>query len=283
MENKSTLQKVYKDAIGGGLPGMVAMSVQVSTLMWLRTTVNYQYKYGTNMITALNTLYKQGGIPRFYRGYTAAILQAPLSRFGDTASNAGMLTLLNSYDSTKTLPISVKTLCASTTAASFRVLLMPIDTIKTIMQVEGKNGISILKNKIHINGYSVMFNGTLASSLATFIGHYPWFTTYNYLNSILVDYNEKYKSLLRSAFIGFSSSMISDTVSNSIRVIKTTKQTSQNHITYKNAIQQVIEKDGIKGLFGRGLVTKIMTNGVQGIMFSVIWKLGQDYYKLRYN
>jgi hypothetical protein len=40
--------------------------------------------------------------------------------------------------------------------------------------------------------------------------------------------------------------------------------------------QMVIEKDGLGGLFGRGLRTKILANAVQGIMFSVLWRLGQD-------
>lgn len=35
--------------------------------MWLRTTVNYQYRNGTSMAVALKTLYAEGGIPRFYR------------------------------------------------------------------------------------------------------------------------------------------------------------------------------------------------------------------------
>ncbi len=53
------------------------------------TTMNYQYRYGTNTTTALKTLYAQGGIPRFYRGLGPALIQGPLSRFGDTAANSG--------------------------------------------------------------------------------------------------------------------------------------------------------------------------------------------------
>ena len=30
-----------------------------------------------------------GGIPRFYRGLLPALVQGPLSRFGDTAANTG--------------------------------------------------------------------------------------------------------------------------------------------------------------------------------------------------
>lgn len=84
------------------------------------------------------------------------------------------------------------------------------------------------------------------------------------------------KALVRNAFIGFCGTMISDTVSNSIRVVKTIKQTSKDRITYREAAQGVIQKDGIQGLLFRGLKTKLMTNGVQGVMFSVFWKYFQE-------
>jgi hypothetical protein len=51
---------------------------------------------------------------------------------GDTAANAGVLTLLDSYEETKNLPVLLKTAAASTTAALWRIILMPIDTLKTI-------------------------------------------------------------------------------------------------------------------------------------------------------
>lgn len=278
MNEKSISGKVVDNALKQGLPGLVAMGVQVTTLMWLRTTVNYQYRYGTNMQTAFKTLYREGGLLRFYRGYLPAMVQAPISRFGDTATNAGVLTLLNHYDVTKDLPIGIKTLFASTSAGAFRILLMPIDTLKTIMQVEGKNGVRILSNKINNHGIRVLFNGSIASSLATFVGHYPWFSTFNYLNQTLPTYKDKHKTLLRSAFIGFSASLVSDTVSNSIRVIKTTKQTTQTNKSYSEVVKDIIEKGGVKELFGRGLTTKIVANGIQGLTFSVMWKICQDIY-----
>lgn len=43
------VQKAATKAIGGGLSGALAGFVQVLTLMWLRTTMNYQYRYGTGM------------------------------------------------------------------------------------------------------------------------------------------------------------------------------------------------------------------------------------------
>ena len=62
-------------------------------------------------------------------------LQGPLSRFGDTAANAGTLSLLESYEFTSSLNVGLKTIVASAAAASFRIFLMPIDATKTIMQV----------------------------------------------------------------------------------------------------------------------------------------------------
>jgi hypothetical protein len=47
----------------------------VLCLMWLRTTMNYQYRYGLTTGQALRTLYQQGGIPRFYQGMLPALIQ----------------------------------------------------------------------------------------------------------------------------------------------------------------------------------------------------------------
>jgi len=273
------LKKAKDDALKGGIPGMAAMFAQVTTLMWMRTTLNYQYRYGMSMSTALKTLYNEGGIRRFYRGYSAAIIQGPLSRFGDTAANSGMMTIMDNYSVTSTLPIVVKTAFASVGAGLFRIVLMPIDTTKTMMQVEGNRGLSLLHQKIKESGPRVLFHGSLAASLATFVGHYPWFATYNILNIKLPTYDNKKLQLLRNAFIGFMASMVSDTCSNSIRVIKTTRQTVGKEMDYTKIIQMIVDKDGWGGLFGRGLKTKIMTNGIQGMLFSVYWKMGQDYMK----
>ena len=68
------------------------------------------------------------------------------------------------------------------------------------------------------------------------------------------------------------SSAVSDTTSNSIRVIKVYKQANSNNLSYLQCAREVIKADGIVGLFGRGLKTKLLSNGLQGIMFSVLWK-----------
>lgn len=79
---------------------------------------------------ALKTLYADGGIPRFYRGVLPALIQGPMSRFGDTAANTGILTLLDNLDATRDVNVGVKTIAASAAAAIFRIFLMPVDTVK---------------------------------------------------------------------------------------------------------------------------------------------------------
>lgn len=269
-----------KQAFNGGVAGAGAMGINVISLMWMRTTVNYQYKNGLTTQEAIKTLYKEGGIPRFYRGLVPALFQGPLSRFGDTAANAGVNSFWEKNEQTKHLPVAVKTVFASTTAAAFRTCLMPLDAMKTIKQVEGKDGLKLLISKVNKNGPHVFWHGTVGASAATFVGHYPWFLTYNVLDTYLPKYErdtDLSKYLLRNAAIGFSASLVSDTCSNSIRVIKTCKQSSTTSVTYNQVIKDIISKDGLYGLFFRGLKTKILSNAIQGLSFSVLWRLGQDY------
>jgi hypothetical protein len=112
-------------------------------------------------------------VPRFYQGLAPALIQGPLSRFGDTAANTAVLTLLEDVE----IPVAAKTVAASLAAGLFRIFLMPVDAAKTIMQVEGASGLSSLGQKVAKGGPSVLYHGALAASAATFVGHYPWFAT----------------------------------------------------------------------------------------------------------
>jgi hypothetical protein len=82
----------------------------------------------------------------------------------------------------------------------------------------------------------------------------------------------------RSAMIGFCATAVSDSLSNSIRVLKTYRQTSGEAISYMTCARRVIAADGVTGLLGRGLKTKIITNGIQGALFSVLWKWFERMY-----
>ncbi|KAL7554729.1 hypothetical protein ACHAWF_018264 [Thalassiosira exigua] len=205
------------------------------------------------------------------------------TRFGDTAANVGVLALLESIPETQGLPLPLKTAAGSITAGLWRIVLMPIDTSKTAMQVEGQGGLDRLKQQVVENGPAPLYQGALASAAATAAGHFPWFLTYNFLNDALPIINKDDDLLLflvRSAALGLSASCVSDCVSNSLRVIKTTKQTAGlgdggREFTYKEALTLVLENDGVVGLFGRGLQTRLLTNAIQGAIFSVTWKYFQ--------
>ena len=258
-----------QQAIKAGLNGYKAMTIQVCSLMWLRTIMNYQYKNGGSFKEVLLKLYKEGGIRRFYSGIIPALIQGPLCRFGDTFSNAIILNFLKPYP----IPIFIKTILASGTAGIIRILLTPIDTIKTMRQVEGKNAINKLTKKIKENGFFSLYDGALANSALTIIGHYPWFLVHNYLDKYIPMYNNNIMyMLMRNAFIGFTSSCISDIISNSIRVMKTSVQTGEGKKGYKEIYEEIKKKEGIKGVFIRGLNTRLITNGIQGLMFNIMWK-----------
>jgi len=261
------LRNAGKRALGGGLAGAIAMVVQVLALMWMRTTINYQHAKGMSTLEAMAVLYAAGGIARFYQGMAAALLQGPLSRFGDTAANAGALALLEDT----TLPEGVKTFCASLSAALFRILITPIDTFKTTLQVQGAAGMPILTERIAKEGILTLWSGAAGSSVATLMGHYPWFLTYNFLQG-KVPRRSGVAGQFPSAIIGFISSFVSDVVSNSVRVVKTAKQTAAVDIGYVAMASQIIAEDGVQGLFLRGLSTKLLSNGVQAMLFTICWR-----------
>jgi len=264
------MNKAAASAVRGGTAGACAMGANVACLMWMRTTINYQYRNGVSFPVALRTLYADGGIPRFYRGVAPALIQGPLSRFGDTAANTGVLTLLNSFDSTKDLTVGIKTVAASASAAIFRIFLMPIDTVKTTMQVTGK--FSNVVDKVKIGGVPALYQGSLAAASATFVGHYPWFFTYNFLSEKIPKQDTQLAELGRRAILGFCASAVSDTCSNSVRVVKVYKQSHPENLSYPQVVKSVIAESGVQGLFLRGLETKILANGLQGILFSILWK-----------
>lgn len=222
------LQKAGRKAIGGGLSGAAASLVQLVTLMWLRTTMQFQYRYGFSFKESLVKLYKEGGLPRFYRGLPVATLQLPLSRFGDVAANAFMLLALDSFDSTRGLPLPVKSIFGSLAAGAFRFMLMPLDAVKTSLQVcnaaipfhiiilvaplfcsvplhlailptigssfshnifnqvQGSKGWSQVKARLQEEGVSSLYQGAVAQAVATFVGHWPFFVTFNYMSSVIL-------------------------------------------------------------------------------------------------
>ena len=58
-------------------------------------------------------------------------------------------------------------------------------------------------------------------------------------------------------------------------MLKAVRQTAPEPISYANAARQVVASDGVVGLFGRGLRTRLVINGIQSSLFGVFWKAMQ--------
>lgn len=92
-----------------------------------------------------------------------------------------------------------------------------------------------------------LYQGAIAASAATAVGYFPWFLVFNYLNVRLKMPGATSAKLLRNAGIGLAASITSDLCTNSIRVLKTTKQAAaayDKEVTYRAAAALVIEADG---------------------------------------
>jgi len=229
-------------------------------------------------VNALTTLLKEGGVRRLYQGVSFAIIQNPLSRFGDTAANVGVLALMDAFF--PGTPVALKTGLASAGGAAWRFLLTPVDTLKTTLQVKGPEAFALLAKKVAAGGrlgFTQLYGGAIANYGANIVGNYPWFVTFNFLQARWPAPKDKGGKALRNAIIGALSSCVSDTVSNSLRVIKTVKQTNADaSLSYLGVVRSVLAKDGMKGLFGRGLQTRLITNICQSMVFSVAWKMMEE-------
>lgn len=261
-------------AVGGGASGAAAGVVQVLSLMWLRTAMNYEYRYGGDgMVSTVRKLYEEGGLPRLYKGLPFALVQSPLSRFGDAGANAAVPPLLASLAAAgvlPALPLPAAQVAASAAAASWRIAITPVDTFKTALQVEGD--IDPLLQRLEKSGPLFLWRGALTAAAATFVGNYPWFLTYNALDAAVPAADgDVLLTLGRRAALGVAASCASDVCSNSLRVIKTGLQTgtAENPLEFA---QSVLAEDGPAGLFGRGLQTRLSVNCLQGAVFSVAWK-----------
>ncbi|KAL9191404.1 hypothetical protein ACHAXT_001110 [Thalassiosira profunda] len=265
-------------AVRDGYAASMASIVSVFLLMWLRTSMSYQHVKGVTMSEAISQLYADGGIPRFYKGLAPALCMMPLSRFGDIFSNEVAREFFADQ-----FPAAVVTMFASSLAAGWRILITPADTVKTMMQVHGTEGLAHLQNKIAKSGPSALWEGAMGASTATWVGHYPWFVTFNFLEAYCVRHRildahlpamhqNSTRKNMRRALLGLMSSLVSDVCSNAIRVLKTYKQTSLEPVGYMEAATRILEKDGLTGLLFRGLTSKLTANALNAMLFTVVWK-----------
>ena len=264
-------------ALRSGGPGILAGMVQVMLTMWSRTIVNYQHRYGGTFLSTLFTLLNEGGVRRLYSGLWLGLVMGPLGRFGSTAAAEGVRVALR-HRSLKT-----QTAVASLFVGFWRLLLMPLDTCKIVLQVDGKAGFQNLLRKVRGGQFGVLFQGSLATAVASIVGHYPWWFMYRLLSDAKRGIGAMKDGAMKSALIGFVSSLVSDVVINSIKVIKTTKQAvgAKHSISYAAAIKMVLSASGYAGLFFRGLPVRIVTNGVNSVIFTVCWRGLMDLFRRR--
>ena len=209
----------------------------------------------------------------------AALILAPLSKFGDIAANSFMLAMFRDYN----LSLRSKTFAASLCAALWRAVIMPVDTVKTMMQVKGEGAISALQEQFAQQGFASFYQGAISASFACLVGHFPWFLAFNTLSSMFPENDDDddandsgHSKHLRRATLGFLSSAFSDTCSNGFKVLKTIKQTSVTPMTYSEAFMTASKTEGIFIFWTRGLATKIICNGVGAMLFTVVWKYIED-------
>jgi hypothetical protein len=268
-------EKTLNSALMDGFQGAIGGLIQVITMMWLRTIVNYQYRYGTPLLESCRVLYRQGGLRRFYSGISFAIVQGPMSRFGSVAGNQVARSVFSSYGERM---LSLQTAFGSLLASIWRVFILPLDTCKTVLQVEGYSGFQKLMEEVRMGNVSILYEGSLAAWLVSITAHFPWFYVYNMLQRHWPVPDRLRDKVLRSALIGFLASAVSDASSNSLRAVKTVKQAYMHanngeRIDYMGVLRLVLKEDGLFGLMGRGLLAKLISNGLQSMLFLITWDL----------
>jgi len=136
----------------------------------------------------------------------------------------------------------------------------------------------MLKARVAAQGLATFWRGTGATVLAAAVGHYPWFAVRNLLKTLAASHvfpllgpaPSALATLAVNAAIGFAASVASDTVTNSIRIVKTRVQTSETGEGYSATIAAITKEGGLSALFFTGLGTKALTSALNGLIFNVI-------------
>lgn len=251
--------------LASGQLGAVAGLVQVLSLMWLRTVMNYQYAHGTGFAETIRIMWREGGVRRFYQGVSLALIHAPLIRAGDVAANEGVDHLFTSAWAHVWLS-PMRALIISSLATSWRLLLQPLDALKTNMQIHGHSARAVLTARARAEGPLFLFDGSCASMLSTFIGQLPYWATFKACCA------RTGPSALSVGLCAWAATCVSNLGSNVFHVLKTARQASGAR-SYADAVRAIVRKDGVRGLFARGLFTRMLANSMQSVVFTVVWRL----------
>lgn len=266
-------RKAFRAASAGGLSGAVAAATQVTSFMWLTTTISFQHRSGLSAREALRYLYTQGGVRRMYAGLTPTIAYGSLARLGDVGSNTAVLHML---EHRADIPIAVKTALSSAVAAGLRGALVPLEAFKQNLQIRGKEGgLRLLHDRFHNAGVRGLWHGAAASCTSAFVAHFPMFLAVNTMSRampVMHDDASRLRKILCNGCIGFTATMVADTANNGFKVVATTQQTNKMIKPSLRVAKDIMKKDGVFGFLVRGLKTRLCSSALQNAFFVVVWK-----------
>merc|ERR1719235_1523818 len=150
------------------------------------------------MIETAKSLWEEGGVLRFYQGFGWAVFEAPAARFGDTFANVGVMALFAGSG----LPALLTTVFVAVMSAAWRIVITPIDTFKTTMQVQGDAALKLLFEKVKTDGILMLWTGAAANFVANVAGNYPWWATYNTIDSIWLESKDPTWIIIRAGCLG---------------------------------------------------------------------------------
>ena len=132
--------------------------------------------YGlTCPIRSAQLLYQEKDILRFYRGFTPNLLKTCFGKFGDAA----FYTYFHQNEFNHLSEVE-RASYISLSSSFLKFNLMPLDTYTNMCQVRGKEGVSIMREKISKNGLGYFYNGSTAYFLSNFVviqvGSLQWIT-----------------------------------------------------------------------------------------------------------
>ncbi len=179
----------------------------------------------------------------------------------------------------------VKTGLGSIAAGLWQIALMPIDASKTATQVQGADGLKSLWGLVaEERSLGPLYLGSVVQASATAADHFPWFLMYSSVDTAIPaisSSDDLLMSLAQSAFLGFSASSLEENGSNSLREIKNhqtdrpigetrggvSSSASNKEVSYGDIVKMIIEQEGVAGLFGRELQTRLLTNSIPVAVF----------------
>ena len=244
--------------------GLVAGTIQTSSLIWLRVINKYQYRYGYSIHKTISKLYKEGKMPRFIKGIIPATIDSSLCKMGD----------IFIYSYVKENFSDESTLSQSFLIGFFssfhKFLLTPLDTISVNYHVYGDSAPKTLQNEIKKNGILSLYNGGCSILGLSAISSTIWFSFFiNYENYTKQYINERNKSFI-DGINGAAASVSSTLILNPIHALKTYRQTK--HLSYVNSLRDMIDKTSIINSLYRGMSSRLIIKSLQSSLFVVLWK-----------